>query len=208
MIALIVSMVMEGISIAISLFDLLHLHEMVAFEPWAGDEQQLQNLYRLLFWVTVAIGIGTAAVFLMWLYRAYANVESFGVKGLENSPAWAVGSFFVPVFNLGGPLVIVQELWRASDPRVGDSWKAGSGSALAGFWWACFISGIILGPIGGLIAARRPNTVEGITCGITLYIVSRLLTISGGILAILLIKAIMSRQTEKFDRLVSQSEPE
>src|SRR5262249_44746752 len=115
-IVLMICMVILGISMAINCLDLLHLHEMIAFGPWGAGDQGLEtrkNLYTLLFWVQLALGIATAVVFLMWLYRAYANLESFGVKDLENYPGWAVGSFFVPVFNLGGPLVIVQELWRA-----------------------------------------------------------------------------------------------
>jgi hypothetical protein len=150
------------------------------------------------------VGIGTVVVFLMWLYRAYANVVSFGVQGLENSPGWAVGSFFFPLFNLGGPLVIIQELWRASDPRTRDSWKEGSASDLAAAWWACLISGIILGLTGTIIADRRPNTLAGVTFGITLIILAGLLVIAAGILVIFLIKAIMSRQTEKLNRLDSE----
>jgi hypothetical protein len=216
-IVLMVCMVIMGISIAIDCLDLLHLHEMIAFGPWGADDQQLEtrrNLYKLFLWLQFAIGIATAVVFLMWLYRAYANIVSFGVKDLENSPGWAVGSFFVPVFNLGGPLVIVQELWRASDPRARDSWKEGSASVLAGFWWACFLSGIILGLIGDVIATRAvnfaakggPNPVLDISFGTTLSVVARLLTISAGILVIFLIKAIMRRQTEKLDRLFSQTD--
>jgi hypothetical protein len=203
-IGLIVAMVIEAISIAIGCLDLLHLHKMIAFGPWAGDNQQREDFYTLVSSVTFPLRIGTVVVFLLWLYRAYANVVSFGVKGLENSPGWAVGSFFFPVFNLGGPLVIVQELWRASDPRARDSWKNRSASALAGCWWACFISGILLFLIGAVIAVRRPNTVAGITFGTTLCIVAELLIISAGILVIFLIMAIMRRQTEKLNCLLSQ----
>ena len=203
-IMLIVYLLITVITIVISCLDLLHLHQLFAFGPWAGDNQQREDFYAFFFRGMVTSGIGTAVAFLMWLYRAYANVVNFGVKGLEHSPGWAVGSFFFPVFNLGGPLVIVQELWRASDPRVRDSWKGGSASALAGFWWGCFISGILLFFTGGIISGHRPNTIAGISFGITLGIVSDLLTISAGILAIFLINAIMRRQAEKLYRLVSE----
>jgi hypothetical protein len=203
-IMLTVSLLMQGISIAIGCLDLLHLHEMFAFGPWAGDVQQRKDFYTFIFWVMAAVTFGTVVVFLIWLYRAYANVMNFGVKGLENSPGWAVGSFFIPLFNLGGPLVIVQELWRASDPRAQVSWKDGRASDLAAAWWACFLSGFFLFWTGGIIAVRRPNSIALITFGSMLSILSELFIIAAGILVIFLIKAIMRRQAEKLNRLVSE----
>jgi hypothetical protein len=60
------------------------------------------------------------------------------------------------------------------------------------------ILGIILGAIGAVMAGHPQNTLAGIRFGITLHIVSRLLSITAGILVIFLIKGIMRRQTEKF----------
>jgi hypothetical protein len=202
-IMLIVSLLINCISIAIDCLDLLRLYEIFDFGDWMGGDQQRRDFYTLFFRVWVTIGIGTVVVFLLWLYRAYANVVNFGVMGLENSPGWAVGSFFIPLFNLGGPLVIVQELWRASDPRVRDSWKKGKASDLAGFWWGCFISGILLFWAGALISARRPSTMAVASVGITLGSAGDFLTIGAGISVIFLIRAIMRRQEEKLRRLIS-----
>jgi predicted RNA-binding Zn-ribbon protein involved in translation (DUF1610 family) len=126
-IMLIICLVFEAIVIAIDFLDVLQITQMLG----------LNKLYSLLFWTRDAVDMGTAVVFLMWIYTAYGNLESFGVKGLENSAGWAVGGFFIPIFNLLGPLYVVQEIWKASDPRVRDSWKEGSASALAAFWWTC-----------------------------------------------------------------------
>lgn len=84
----------------------------------------------------VMLMLGTAIVFLMWVYRATANLRCFSSRPLEFTPGGAVGWFFFPVMNLiRVPQVIRQIYNRSSDPERPDK----STPAVVGWWWACWI---------------------------------------------------------------------
>src|SRR5688572_6359973 len=68
----------------------------------------------LVFFVLFVI----ATVFwCMWVYRTYRNLPALGAEGLNYSPGWAVGYYFIPVLNLFRPFQVMRETWRASDVR-------------------------------------------------------------------------------------------
>jgi hypothetical protein len=46
--------------------------------------------FELYFWIAAGI------VFLIWVYRAHNNLSSLKVRGLEYTPGWAVGLWFIP----------------------------------------------------------------------------------------------------------------
>ncbi len=56
-----------------------------------------------LYYANAAILFVTAAFFLVWVYRAHANVHALGFNELKFSPGWAVGWWFIPFFNLVQP---------------------------------------------------------------------------------------------------------
>jgi hypothetical protein len=204
-IMLIISLFLEGISIALGFLYILQINKLIAAGPFGvdvGPVQTLEDLISLFSIFQLVVFIGTGVVFLTWIYSAYANLETLGSDGLHYSPGWAVGYFFIPFLNLVRPLQVVQEIWRASDPE-----ENRTNSALAGFWWACWILSGILGYISFQMVRHPQNTLELIRSSNILYIVSTLLSIIGGILVIFLIKGIMSRQREKFQRLTARSAP-
>src|SRR5262245_57690677 len=49
--------------------------------------------------VSVAVYLATVVVFLMWLHRCCHNLRAFGfwASQIGYSPAWSIGSFFVPI---------------------------------------------------------------------------------------------------------------
>jgi len=48
--------------------------------------------------------LASGVAFLVWFYRAHANLSGLGAEYLTYSPGWAVGWFFVPIFSLFRPL--------------------------------------------------------------------------------------------------------
>ncbi|MCM3900346.1 MAG: DUF4328 domain-containing protein [Pyrinomonadaceae bacterium] len=66
----------------------------------------------------ILIYIATVILFLMWLYRSYENLPSFGTpsRNITYSSGWALGSFFIPFVNLVVPYRAIKELWRNSAP--------------------------------------------------------------------------------------------
>ena len=88
--------------------------------------------------------------FCMWMHRAAQNLRRFGRTGLQFTPGWAVGWWFIPLANLFKPYQAMQEIVRASDPDVpvdseyGSDWITGTIPPVVNFWWAMWIATIVL----------------------------------------------------------------
>jgi hypothetical protein len=151
-------------------------------------------LYSVLTLLGVVIFIATAVVFLMWLHRSVSNLTSFGYwKSQGYSPAWSVGSFFVPIVNLFVPYQAVKQLWQNSRPAVSQPFSFSSSSpgffpAWWGFWLASNFATNIHFRMSGREAPHEATVIVGI--------VSEVLSIAAAGFAIEVIKEIDRRQEE------------
>src|SRR5690242_15716882 len=57
--------------------------------------------------------VATAVFWVLTIHRAATNVRAFGQGGLEFTPGWAAGWYFVPFANLVKPFQAFREIWRA-----------------------------------------------------------------------------------------------
>lgn len=85
----------------------------------------------------------------MWVYRAHANLYAAGYEGLEFTPGWAAGWYFVPVAFWFKPFQAMRELWNASNLGP-DGYLAPADPRLV-IWWACWVIGNILANFGKLL---------------------------------------------------------
>lgn len=145
--------------------------------------------------------------FLMWIYRAHSNLMALGAGGLKYSPGWAVGWYFVPFMNLVRPYKVMSELWRASDPSIDSrevlSWKNQWEDPLVLLWWISFMGGNVLGKISESMSG---DSLGSIYQSNGMMMASNGVHIFAAIMAILIIKTINKRQTEKYRR-VTESRP-
>lgn len=89
-----------------------------------------------------------SAIFVgMWIHRAHANLFVAGLDGLEFTPGWSVGWFFVPIMSLFKPFQAMRELWNRSHSED-DGYASATPSEL-GVWWGTFLIGNFLGAFGG-----------------------------------------------------------
>jgi hypothetical protein len=106
----------------------------------AEAEKSLGDVNNL----TGLVGVATAIVFLLWIYRASRNLHSLGALGQRFSPGWAVGWWFIPIMFFFRPYQVMVEIWKGSTPRATREatfdWKAESVSTLLPWWWACWIA--------------------------------------------------------------------
>jgi hypothetical protein len=148
-------------------------------------------------------------VFLCWTYRAYKNLNLFRMAGLQYSPGWAVGYFFIPIVNLFRPCQVFQEMWRASDPTVtrpGDyDWNRSGNSALIGFWWAAWIIAG-LSAYGSSFASMNPNS--RISEVVALSMVPLALHTLAGVLILAVVWGLRARQEAKFQAITRGGAPE
>jgi hypothetical protein len=96
----------------------------------------------------------SAISFLMWAYRARANLDRAGLPSLKYKPYWTVVGFMIPILSLVRPFQVMQEIWNGSKyisrTTTADSWQKITTGKLVGFWWAMT-----------LIAFFMRNVVDG-----------------------------------------------
>lgn len=94
---------------------------------------------RLLFFVLL---LTTGVQFVLWLWRARANAEVLHMAPHRCDRRWIVGGWFCPVVNLWVPLVIVRDIWEASDPKTpyyrAELGKT-KGAAPIRWWWLSWL---------------------------------------------------------------------
>jgi len=158
------------------------------------DRQALIGITYLIINLVVII------MFLIWFHRAHRNLRALGANDLKYSPGWAVGGFFIPIWNLFRPYQVAQEIWKASEPDClsssGSDWKHTKGSALIGWWWALFL---ITGWVGNFLlrSALGAETTESIQSYSYTLLVSDVLLIPAIVLAIFVVKNIDDRQSQR-----------
>lgn len=107
-----------------------------------GAAMGLSGMFYLLTY------IGGGIVFLVWLVRASKNARALGSDGMEFTPGWTAGWFFVPFLNLFRPYEAVSELYQASDPDAGETeWAAFDPPGLILAWWISWIAFSVVGAV-------------------------------------------------------------
>lgn len=181
-----------------------------------GVASQIPNEEELTVFDFVELGFGliyifvyfsTVVAFCLWLHRAYKNLPALGnPKPIINySPAWAIGSFFVPFVNLIIPFRAVRETWAKSDPAAPfDNYVAPSEPSaplVMNGWWAFWlISNFVAN--ASLRVWMRADTPGMFYLEAWLDLFSDLLTIPAAIFAIFVVREIDRRQEDRSRRVV------
>lgn len=149
----------------------------------------------------VTIGIGNALVylvsgitFLVWIHRSTANAHALGAQGIEVTPGWAVGYWFIPILNLFRPYQATCEIYRASVAKDPINWKS---DALPGFfpvWWFCWIVG---GFLSRIEARAASNGLDLGGAGLPLSVSSTLLGIGSAVFCVMVVREISSSQQSR-----------
>jgi hypothetical protein len=168
---------------------------------WENLEQYggLANLlHHAIYWPTMV-------VFLIWFHRAYRNLQNLQAKGLSDIPILATASFFVPILNLFRPYLVVQQIWRASDPRFispPESWTGSPRALSARLWWFFFLAASMLSTLRLLTSAGDQGRIgDDELIASQIAWASNLCMIVAGLLLIFIIRGIAQRQRERYIRL-------
>jgi hypothetical protein len=120
---------------------------------FAGLMQPGQAVSMILGIITLIWFLLVAASFilvLIWIHRAHSNLRLIDPGGLEFTPGWAVGWYFVPIANLFKPYHAMRELWTLSQGltnRYGDETPSG-----IKLWWGFWIAGNLAANLIGAFA--------------------------------------------------------
>jgi hypothetical protein len=109
--------------------------EVEASDDWVATVVVLW----LVSWLVAVI------VWLIWQHRAHRRLRQLGTQGLQFTPGWGVGWWFIPIANLWKPYQAIKALWVASDPEKRSSdWREGKASTILRWWSGAFlVSGIL-----------------------------------------------------------------
>lgn len=126
----------------------------VAFAERLAEPAEYDALAAGIALAQMVAFLVAAVCFLTWTYRAKANGNATGARGVSFSPAFATGSYFIPLVNLVVPVQAMQELHKISSGAR--DWEAQGGSGLVWLWWLFWIVGNIAG-----VVFFRLTTMEG-----------------------------------------------
>lgn len=170
-----------------------------------GDMEQLTlgDLFEFLVAVaTLFVFVALVVAFCVWLHRAAKNVPALGnaKSKVEYSPGWAVGSYFVPFVNLVVPYKAAREIWEKSDPAVRTEEDfmfsaPSSAPALLLGWWIAWVASNVLNNLSWRLQSSSTLGTRDFVRGVDM--VSELSNIVAAVLAIMVVRAIDRRQTER-----------
>lgn len=179
----------------------------IAEAPPAPDNMDLGGLLVGLLFIgaglsIIVVFIATVVAFSMWIHRAYANLPALGnpKEGLEYSPGWAVGGFFIPIANLFIPYRVTKEIWVKSDPSIRSDedfmFSVPQAATVVGWWWAFWL----ISNFANKILFRwsgDPETPEALLRQGHLSVAVAVLEIVAAVLAIKVVRGIDRRQEER-----------
>ena len=185
---LVISAVGEALSALWCAIDVFMLSNQDNFSPETMDTWQLSGLVTFPI---LALYVVTVVVVARWIYRASANAHAL-VRGLQISPPWSVGWFFIPFANFVMPYRSFSETWRVSrDPTT---WQVLSTPRRMSQWWGFWIAGNILSNASGRLSMQTGN-VDLLILGSAASIVASGLGIAAALILRSLILEISRAQT-------------
>jgi hypothetical protein len=146
--------------------------------------------------------------FLLWVHQAATNARGYGHAGLEFTPGWCVGWWFIPIASLWKPYQALKEVWLASDPSTvgsGDSmvWRHGSVPSTFPLWWTAYILSGMVGLAGGTWSAVAQIQKTDTSMATVVTLGAQLFNIVAAVAIVSIMRQLDRRQTECAARCAS-----
>ena len=164
-----------------------------AIDPVYMSEGEASAIIAIAVFYTVAFVLGVIFV-AMWIHRAHDNLHKADIEGLEFTPGWAVGWYFIPFANFFKPFQAMRELWNKSTGRIDRDDQVTPGHM--GFWWACWVLGNILANISTRMADT--TNIDTYEASLVISAISGVFTVIAAVLLIKLIREITEAQSQGF----------
>ncbi|MEU9165960.1 DUF4328 domain-containing protein [Streptomyces sp. NPDC048424] len=118
-----------------------------SMDDWDAADARYQRAWTFQGQAAIVCGI----VFIAWFHRMYRNAVALAPDRLRTGTGWAIGAWFVPLFNLWQPFRIALDMWAvcvpapASAPAVTPAPGQPAKAAKAvfwpvGLWWGLFVT--------------------------------------------------------------------
>ena len=159
------------------------------------DQANLNDLrQQLVGIIQFSLFIITGVVFLRWIYFSNSNSRSLGASGMQFTPGWSIGYYFVPFLHFYKPYIAMKEIWKTSkDPK---NWEMIKTPSLFPQWWTLWIISSISANLSFRLSMRAEELNElFVSSSVTLA--SDLVQIPLALIAIKLVGSIFDMQNEK-----------
>lgn len=160
------------------------------------------GVVQTILWAVA--GFLSLAMFL----RAFRNLASLNVLATDNSEWQVIWAWFIPIANIFIPFSVVREIWKGSDPEVldGTAWKQSKGSKLVAAWWILYVILVVLNAgcniLTGMLMKEPGSEILAVTI-IPTFVLREAVFIAAGVLFILVIRRLASRQDRKRELLAT-----
>ena len=114
-------------------------------------------LLSTLVWSAAVAQLATFVLFLMWVYRATANLPALGAGSTRFTPAGAVKVFFIPFVGWVRVYQVMAMIWTESQPRAltNAGYPKSRSIFIVIFWYAFLVGGLV---VDSLLFARTIST--------------------------------------------------
>ena len=183
--------------------DMIDALDSGTFSEYADAHGRAEDADAFVGIVTIlllVLGITIFVLLIIWMWRLAKNAELLGRSQPRFTPGWTIGGWFIPLASLVIPVLVMQDLWRGSDPdspRGDPQWRSRPGSALVGWWWAFWVAEQVLQVAGSndgdavsrseLTSLRTQDIVSAFGVGAAL---------AASILLILVVRRLTRRQQD------------
>ncbi len=150
------------------------------------------------------LGLLTAIVAVVWLRRAMANLPALGASPPRLRRGWVAPGLVVPVLNLVAPPLLLDEVWRGSDPaepRLGQGrWRDRPAPVLLWMGWSVLVlfCGVL---VAGATWDPTSDVLANDQFAATLDAVGFSVLLVAIILLLVAVSPLPDRQHERADRL-------
>jgi hypothetical protein len=151
-----------------------------------------------------ALSLAVFVVFVVWLWRAYSNIEPLGAGRRRWGRGWTIGAWFVPIANLIIPKQLVNDSWRAADEQAPGNprWTELPVDPVITAWWLTFLISVV--GVRALNANVNGHDIDAIRQSNIVGLFGSLVAIGACVLGLLAVRAITARQHRRaaslFDR--------
>ncbi|WP_306642077.1 DUF4328 domain-containing protein [Sanyastnella coralliicola] len=97
---------------------------------------------------------------IMWMRRAYYNIEQVAQSTLPYTNAACAWSWFVPILNLFLPYLLMRRIWKETQDNLNINERLKESDAVITLWWVVYIGGSIL--VSSIVAYSIYITYVGI----------------------------------------------
>jgi Domain of unknown function (DUF4328) len=182
-----------------------------ALSPEAFDDvESNDDRQAIVAGIYTVASIVAVFFFIRWFWSAYWNLRVLGQSETRFHPAWAMVSWFVPIFNLWRPKQMANDIWRGSSPHGSaipkDDWMKVPVPVLLWFWWALWIVFSTLSNAGRRLWWEA-ETPESIRTAAKFDAFTSGLEIVTGVLAIAIVWKLTSRQLARARAVAAGPEP-